>query len=235
MQPKGECRTLEPGLVVARRFLLSAFASLGLSLVAAWLIGSEYRAFGLTRAKGTQAFSMIASGELPYSRSIAGQRGELVACEAALFGSVAVAQPAPAIRDVAFACLARADVALGATKSWALAHLVRSGALLRLGRGAEAGLPLIRSQQAGPAEGWIAERRFVVALDATDLPPDARQHIFATDIVLLAGSVPGRVLLADRYLRRPDLGDVIISWVETAPITDQRRFLAAVADARGTR
>lgn len=211
------------------RWALAMAAGLALAAGAASavLLPAEYAALRLSRAPLPERIALLAGAEIARPASLRGQSLLLMACDEALRGPHAALQPAAARTRIAGHCLGLADGILARAPTLSLAHLVRAGALhATAAPGFAEALHL--SQATGPAEGWIAQRRFDLAARghaALDAPARAA---FAQDAALLIAGGAGRELVAARYLRHPEIREAVTAAAETLPAALQRGFLAEV-------
>lgn len=134
--------------------------------------------------------------------------------------------------QVAQICADRAQQILDATPTYSAAWLVRAISLRELGAPDAALAALERARQTGRLEGWIAARRFQIAVFIAfdpELPAGLRaqaQAMAAAEMAVLTSdpSLTDRVVRIYRLL--PTAQDWIVSTLETLPPEAQRAFFS---------
>lgn len=127
---------------------------------------------------------------------------------------------------IAGTCLAMAEQITSKAPAASYAWLVGALALSRLADIEQMNTWLLRSQQTGPNERWIAEKRIELAeAHFADLGPEvAAGHDL--DLLLVAQSTPGTASIARRYFSDPAFRERLITLVESLPGNEQARFVA---------
>jgi hypothetical protein len=213
----------------ALTLMLCTSLALGVGGVAvAALESSAFFAAGVTPR---DRFNAFADREVVVGVSTASEMLVLNNCHEALGSIFAYTQPAARRHLVATNCLAIADAILARAPAHSFAWYVSALAAVELDDPEGFSFRLGRSQQTGPSEQWIAERRVDIAEDRlAALTPDVREG-HDRDLVLLALSRRGVDSIARRYVRQPDFRDRITALVEQLDPEAQRRFLAYVQGA----
>lgn len=207
-------------------------ACLILAFVSSVFFVEEYEAFRLSRETDRGQYEHLALGLVSIAGSVRGRYAVLRACDEgqrSLFGQV---QSTPSRQDVAEACLSLARQALAQTPTLSLAHFVVARSHLQLGDVDAFNRALALSQRTGSAEGWIAQRRFDLAIGANERLDALGRAALAQDTALLLRSTDGVDLVADRYVRSETAREAILGEAEKLAAGDQRRFLVRVRDAQ---
>ncbi|WP_439603092.1 hypothetical protein [Devosia sp.] len=87
---------------------------------------------------------------------------------------------------------------------------------------------LATSRALAPTEQWLAELRVKLAEDHLDQIQPAGLEGHAADLALLVGSQRGIRVIARRYAAIESFRERITAIVETLPVEQQKRFLAAL-------
>lgn len=212
-----------------RRAIL--FLSLALLGAGGWVGVREASPYFSSGIEDTERFSALAEAAPIPGPSIASERLILDNCVRTITSIYARLQPAARKAEVNGHCLEAADAAVQVNPSSSYAWYV--GALTSALTGDIAGMNmrLLRSQQTGPSEQWIAELRVPLAEDHLgDLTPDVRAN-HDRDLGMLVASTRGISSIADRYVRQADFRERITAIVETMPEDDQRRFVSRVGSS----
>jgi len=218
---------------------MKARASLALILCTSLVLGVggvavamlESSAFFDAGVTPRERFNAFADGDTVVGVSTTSEMLVLGNCHEALDSIFAHTQPAGRRHLVATNCMAIADAILAREPAYSFAWYVTALAAAELEDAQGLSFRLGRSQQTGPSEQWIAERRVDTAEDhLTALTPGVRKG-HDRDLILLAQSRRGVDSIARRYVRQPDFRNRITALVEQLDPEAQRRFLAYVQDA----
>lgn len=148
-----------------------------------------------------------------------------------LYGAL---QPTERIELARINCLAKAERATSQMPSYALGWYAKSLFSYQLGQIEHGNIALVRAQQIGPHEQWIAEGRVQLAEDHFDILSPAALTGHLRDLELLARSNRGVASIARRYVTQPAFRERITSVVEQLMPEDQLRFLNNVRRATQT-
>lgn len=184
-----------------------------------------------TGIEDAERFAALADKVPTPGLSIASERLVLDNCVRVISSLYGRLQPGGRKTEVSSNCLAAADASVRQNPSSSYAWYV--GALTSGLAGDTAGMNerLLKSQQTGPTEQWIAELRVPLAEDhLADLAPDVRAN-HDRDLRMLVASLRGIASIAGRYVNQADFRERITSIVETMPEADQRRFVSQVGTA----
>ena len=205
-------------------FILSILA-FTISTFAAFSFFGEYRAARLSLASKTTLFQTLL--ESPPSRpgSLYADKKIFLACHDTLTGRAAKLQPETALKRISEYCMEQARKALKSSPSSTHAHYVFALAAFSLGDNSAANTALRASQQYGPYEGWLAKRRFKLALTLGDGLDSVGKAAFDADIGALLQSRNGRAFIAAYYAARPSLRDKIIAIAESLDDRSKSDFL----------
>jgi hypothetical protein len=126
------------------------------------------------------------------------------------------------------ACGAYADHTLAETPTSGLAWLIAAQVAALSNDPAAFVTAYENSQQTTPREGWISERRFALLAASPDQLSPAVMPAFTADILLILGSLRGRLLLAQSFSSEPRLREALTVAIAQADPASQRAFLSAV-------
>lgn len=207
--------------------VLLAF-SLVLGMSGAYLTARELAPFDFSFAPDAQLLDRLAQEAPPVPPSIFGTNVSLEICEEAMSGLGFFLSPRAQIEAVAGNCAATARE-IGATMpGLAYAPYVEAIAFFALERPDQAAAALIRSQEIGPNEQWIAERRVALAELHYDSLGAYAEAGHLADLELLAQSRRGIRSIASRYVSSADFRERVTAVVETLPSEVQQRFVTLV-------
>ncbi len=188
----------------------------------------------ITSTGGSAALTFLKAAnekpELAKAGSLTAQTAQMVECDDLLGSAFAISAGPAALRNVAEACLQRADRVLLSSPTFSAAHLVRSSALHQLAEPAKAVESLRRAQVLAPNEGWQAARRLRLAFaiaegDSSTLPQTA-----SLDASVVLQDHRYRALLAELYIRKPERRAWLSGAVEHGTARDRRDFLRLVKE-----
>jgi hypothetical protein len=203
---------------------LSLLIALG-AAAAAYFEGSPFIYAGSTEAE--RAASLV-SGDLQPGLSLGSHEQVLESC-VRLFASVYVKTRPTAVRDhLAEACRGLARDSVADMPSYSFGWFVAAETSFFLHDSNTFNDALVRSQQAGSYEQWIAELRVALVEDHYDETSDAVRDGHASDLKMLVQSRHGVTSIARRYVDDPGFRERITALVETLPAADQRRFVQLV-------
>lgn len=197
----------------------------------AWVGFREALPYFSRGIEDAERFTALAQAVPAPGPSIASERLILDNCVRTISSTYGRLQSAARKAEANGNCLKAADAAVRVNPSSSYAWYV--GALSSALTGDIAGMNarLLRSQQTGPSEQWIAELRVPLAEDHLgDLTPDVRAN-HDSDLRMLVASTRGIASMADRYVRQADFRERITAIVETMPEEDQRRFVSRVGSS----
>lgn len=178
-----------------------------------------------------ERFASLAAKNPSPGPSIASERLVLDNCVRTISSLYGRLQPTDRKSQVSEHCLEAADAIVRQNPSSSYAWYV--GALTSELTGDTAGMNerLLKSQQTGAAEQWIAELRVPLAEDhLAELAPEVRAN-HDRDLKMLVASIRGISSIAKRYVQQADFRERITAIVETMPEADQRRFVSHVGSA----
>lgn len=207
------------------------FLSLALLGAGAWVGFREASPYFTSGIEDTERYAALAERAPAPGPSIASERLILDNCVRAISSTYGRLQSSTKKAEVNGNCLKAADAAVRVNPSSSYAWYV--GALTSALNGDAAGMNmrLLRSQQTGPSEQWIAELRVPLAEDhLAELTPEARAN-HDRDLKMLVASVRGIASIAGRYVDDTGFRERITAIVETMPEADQRRFVSQVGTA----
>ena len=207
------------------------FLSLALVAAGAWAGVREASPYFSSGIEDAERFGALADKVPTPGLSIASERLVLDNCVRTISSLYARLQPGSRKAEVSSHCLAAADAIVRQNPSSSYAWYV--GALASGLTGDPAGMNarLLKSQQTGPTEQWIAELRVPLAEDhLAELAPDVRAH-HDRDLRMLVASSRGIASIAGRYVNQADFRERIAAIVEAMPEADQRRFVSRVGTA----
>jgi hypothetical protein len=214
-----------------RRAIL--FLSLALLGGGAWVGYREASPYFRSGIEDSERFAALAQAPPTPGLSIASERLVLDGCVRAISSVYGRLQSAVRKAEVNRNCLRAADTAAQANRSSSYAWYVGALTSAQLGDITGMNERLLRSQQTGPAEQWIAELRVPLAEDHfNDLSPEARVN-HDRDLRMLVASARGISSIAARYVNEAAFRERITAIVETMPEADQRRFVSRVDSASG--
>lgn len=202
-----------------------------LVIAGAWLAYAEARPYVTGGVVDAERVAALETGPIAYGPSIGSQRAVLEGCVRALLAAGARGQPAGRLRAVGNNCMTIADGITSASPSDAYAWYVGALSAYRTDDAARAIDRLLRSQQAGPNEQWIAELRVGLGEALLDRLPDNARIGHDRDLGMLVASERGIASIADRYVRVPDFRERITAIVEKLPAEHQRRFIGTIRNA----
>ncbi len=196
---------------------ISEFLFLGLPLLCSALFVEEIRALWHSDPGDGAEISL----GLPISYPAA--RTSMIACVNALAPPRSLLATQIELNDHMAVCAQRFETALDRMPTSGLAHLGLAFVAATQGDRANAQRRLNLSRQFSPHEGWLAERRFILA---TELFPDqVGPPEFRADIATLLTSQSGAELVSAFYRLHQGLRPVISAAAGTAKASDQQRFL----------
>jgi len=210
---------------------IEIFGLLALSAVAGGLLWAEQSTF---RATGNPDFSnpAVVLAQIPeHPLSLRASRAALLFCDDAMAVVQTAFQTRTSRQDVAARCRSLAAKIVRLTPTDSLAYLVAARAENYLDNWDLARANLALSAEFAPFEGWLAERRFVFAVNSLNGALSADQSV---DIRTLLTTQSGAELLADYYQSRPELRLPISAMAGQAGEPDQVRFLNLLKKARQT-
>lgn len=217
-----------------RRFVFERFAmaliSLGLVVMAARLLPAEMAHVGEEGRKEVLVF-LNAENETPRFApvtSIVGQVGQMSECDDLLLSVYPALLGDGATKSVAQACLDRADEILRDAPAIAAAHLVRAGALWRLGAPAKAVEALALSARLATNEGWMAARRVRLGIRLDRSVHTAVDPQLSADMLTVLQDDKYHPLLVQLYLEFPDQQKWMVAQLSNGAESDQGRFLYGV-------
>ncbi|WP_420004401.1 hypothetical protein [Arenibacterium sp. LLYu02] len=189
---------------------------------------SEASSFNQWKKEGNFALlSIDANGGLaPLPRSYVRQTAALEMCNEALIAPIKPFYEAASVRMTAEACRAQAQKALAGTPSWGLAHFSLARAEFESGNREASIAAYVVSGQTAPNEGWITQKRVLLALDIGI--DDAVRPVFEQDIRLLLSEPRLAAWLAQVYLALPQHRDAIVTAAETGSQNDKAKFLSSI-------
>jgi hypothetical protein len=190
---------------------LIALAAFAISIYAAFSFVGEYRAGRLSLTSETTTFRTLLDAPPRRPGSLFADQRIFLACHKALTGKVAKLQPDTALQAITDYCQNQARGALRSSPSSTLAHYTLALTAMASGQSDVANAELLASQQNGPFEGWIAKRRFKLALNLGDKLDGDGISALDGDITALLQSPKGRKFLAKYYAARPALQDRILN------------------------
>ena len=217
---------------MAIRKLFGTVACLALTGVSLAFFIEEYGAYRLSRESDRGQYERLATGEVSLAPSMRARIAVLRACDEGQRGLFGQVQSTPSRRAVAEECLALAERAIEQAPTFSLAHYVVARSRLRLGQTEAFNRALALSRRTGPAEGWIAQRRFQLAVSGNSQLDGIGHATLAADAALLLRSPSGVDLVAHGFASTEAIRETILVEAETLPERDQRRFLSRLSDGR---
>ena len=207
-----------------------AILLLSLALVAAgaWVGLREASPYFSVGIEDAERFAALADKVPSPGPSIASERLVLDNCVRTISSLSGRLQPGSRKAEVSNNCLRAADAIVRRNPSSSYAWYV--GALTSERTSDTAGMNerLLRSQQTGPSEQWIAELRVPLGEEhLAELTPEVRANL-DRDLKMLVASTRGISSMADRYVRQAEFRERITAIVETMPEEDQHRFVSRV-------
>ncbi len=207
-----------PGTVCATmaiRLNISTLFYLALTASAVFMLRAEAGAFAGVGAKGV-------IDELPARPfSLRAYHAVLMRCDRAMAVPLSRLQPENRQLTTARACGGFAEAAIAAVPTHGFAHLIAARAAGVANDGAAQSKHLARSIEFAPFEGWLAERRFVLAANTAGFG----QQVLTPDAAVLLTTQSGAEMLSRYFFRRPGLRELITSALSQATQSDQQRFL----------
>ncbi len=204
------------------RLRLSEFLFLAFSALSAGMLTNELRAG-------------LATGHLGGVRTglaLATVERQLLACITALTPPVSRLRTGAELRTTSASCGDLAGRILATMPTHPSAYLVQALVSAQARDLAGRDRALTQSAAFSPFEGWLAQRRFALAVaapapDAQDSAPTApaANPALGRDIATLLTTQSGAELLARYYVLRPGVRDVIAAQAKLASPHDQTRFL----------
>lgn len=197
----------------------------------AWVGYREALPYFSSGIEDAERFSALAEGPPTPGPSIASERLVLDVCVrtiASIYGRLQSATRKATVNDN---CRKAADAAVRVNPSSSYAWYVGALASGLTGDIAGMNMRLLRSQQTGPSEQWIAELRVPLAEDHLgQLAPEVRAN-HDRDLRMLVASSRGISSIAGRYVDEAGFRERITAIVEAMPEEDQRRFVSRVGSA----
>ncbi len=179
----------------------------------------------------------LSSGETPdilpdVPPSIEGKYLAMDSCEESLAVNMAAAMLTDAYNATAQACLDQADAILSQSPSFAIAHLVRATALDALdGDRADVRAAVLASAATAPGSAWMALDRLRIMIPEFEAADPDLRGVMAQDVMMAALAADGAPVLAELYVRHPEIRTFVTEVVETLEPRVQRRFITAVRGA----
>lgn len=164
--------------------------------------------------------------QLPYS--LTGIDAALAVCLRATSGNDRLFQPKSQRQETALICGNLAGQVLDRMPSHGTAFLV---AAQSAGRPENRAYFLEQSQRFAPSEGWLAERRIVLALQEDALDSRYAQK----DLQLVLTTQGGAEFLAKLYLAQPETRDGLTAAVLSTPEPIRRRFVNQLSKQKAAR
>ena len=210
--------------------LAAASFCLVLMLTGGWFFVSELRTFGEIRKDADSALAHIVERTTPPNPGLSYvmQTRTLEMCNDAMTARSKIYFDPQSIEHAATLCQQSARQALARTPAWGLAHMTLARALAEAGDAAAAQDAMALSSVTAPREGWIAQKRILLALElGSDLTPQTRANL-ANDIAVVASGAATLQWLARLYAARQGNRDMIAALIDAQPEDVQRRFLTYV-------
>ncbi|WP_417257902.1 hypothetical protein [Celeribacter sp.] len=216
---------MRPFISIYAGIVFAALASGGLAAKVLW---DEYRSFRQIETTGNDAFLKLhGDRDLSFSPwAIRTQTAVLEMCNEALIAPISSVVPTEDYAEIATRCRVIAQQISEKAPAWGLARFSEARAAAALGDTKSAQNALILSARAAANEGWIAQKRVLLALDLPTSP--ATGVILTHDLTLLVSTPTTRAWLAQVYTLRPAAQERIISVVETTSNATQNDFVAQV-------
>jgi len=192
----------------------------GFTALSAGVLAAEWRSF--SGAKNPRAWA--SSGDTSDRRvpfSMSALQAILLSCDAAMSAPLAQFQTRQNLLKTAGACGEFASRVLGWMPSHGFAQFVAAQAANHSNEWAARDNFLQSSQYFTPFEGWLAQRRYTLAVNLAE-PPG---FTYTVDAATLLTTQSGAELLAAFYVHRPASRPVLASLAATASPRDQARFL----------
>ncbi len=204
------------------RLRLTEFLFLAFSALSAAMLVEEARA-GLAAGQ---------PGADRTGRALATVERQLLACITGLTPPASRLRTGGELRAISGACGDLAGRVLGTMPTHPSAHLVQALVRDRANDPSGRDRALALSAAYAPFEGWLAQRRFALAVAASDTGTQdggqaapAATPALRSDIATLLTTQSGAELLARYYVLRPGVRDVIAAQARLATPHDQTRFL----------
>lgn len=167
---------------------------------------------------------LIPSGDVPTRQySLQSAHDRLMRCDRALTAPINEDQPDAPPPKTHQKCRKIAENTLILMPSHGFAHLIMARLTSKTSDQEIQRVHLINSTRYAPFEGWIAERRFILAANKIDW--HANDRLMRRDLGVLLTSQSGAEFLSDYYVSRPEMRSMISSGVGLATAADRRRFL----------
>ncbi len=195
-----------------------------IALAAAGAFAIEYRALeaGMQGA-GMQGVGAATGGPV-VGLSLSSDRAALLGCSRALAPPLATLRPEAERAGVIARCSRAADRILRRSPGHGLAYFVIAQAADLKGEDAARDVALERSARLAPQEGWLAERRFVLALSSGVHASPEGTRLITREIAVLLSTQSGAELLARHVLHRPAARELVLAVARQAPERQQRRL-----------
>jgi hypothetical protein len=190
-------------------YLILAFCAAAVASTGFTLGQREAELARLGTMSDLQSFELLRSSTPARAMSVRGDRAILYACDDAMSGRVGTVMPPSALVDIAGKCLGIARSIRNAVPGWAFPRYVIATAAYILNDKQTTREELALSQELGPHEGWLAERRVALALRVRTNGNDPIEPPLDADLRALFASSEGRKFLARQFIVRTDLRDWI--------------------------
>jgi hypothetical protein len=211
------------------------FLSLALLGGGAWVGYREASPYFKSGIEDTERIAALAEAVPTPGPSIASERLILDNCVRTIGSTYGRLQSATRKAAVNGNCLKAADAAVRQNPSSSYAWYVGALTSALTGDASGMNMRLLRSQQTGPSEQWIAELRVPLAEDhLADLSPEVRAN-HDRDLKMLVASTRGISSIANRYVTEAAFRERITAIVETMSEADQSRFVSQVGKAANGR
>lgn len=197
------------------------------SLLATSVIAGQRELAGLAQVGATDEnfFETVLAHDHSLPPSYKSADSILRRCINVVGGLYGALQPVERMELARWNCLDQADTAIARMPSYALGWYAKALFSYQLGEPKAGEAALIKAQQTGRHEQWIAEGRVQLAEDHFSTLSLAALSGHQKDLELLAQSARGVASVARRYTTQPEFRERITLIVEQLPPEDQVRFL----------
>jgi len=213
----------------SQSIIFAVFTAASLSAFSA-----EQNAFEQTHQQTTDSQRLASPIPVTIGFSLKSVSDGLMACSDAMFGPVARLQSKQSRTQISMQCETLAHKALANSPTNGFAYFVAAQAAQISGRNALRDEYLAESVKFAPAEGWLAERRFVLSLSFTGPDKMLINNALSSDISTMLTYQAGAEMLAKYALLRPVAKELIEPIVGMAGRGNQIRFANLIAKLRAT-
>ena len=209
-----------------------AFLSVAGAAFAVQVGMEEARLARFSTATDIDSFREFSSESPQRAMSLRGDRAILYACDDVMSGRLSDLVPVDSLKDSVANCAGAARQIADAAPTWALPPYILAVAAYYQEDSALAAAELRRSQDLGPYESWLAERRTGLAFKLAENSESGGEvdEIIADDLDRLMESTLGRAFSAKIFVGYPEQRERISAMADELASREKSEFLDRVRD-----